>query len=179
MTPARLRNKDYPIDDDVRAEIVQRLACYETSGEIHKDLLTRGYTISLPAVTTYNPEHDYKARRLAKRWRELFYATREAFLAETAKVPVAHRAVRLKRLEAVYTKAMHDGDLKEANKALEQAAKEMGNVYTNVSKVQGSVTALPAAVEDRSIDERRNMLADRIAEALARMPKPKAEATKH
>lgn len=178
MTNARLRNKDYPIDDDVRAEIVQRLACYETSGEIHKDLLTRGYTISLPAVTTYNPEHDYKARRLAKRWRELFYATREAFLAETAKVPVAHRAVRLKRLEAVYSKAMEDGDLKEANKAIEQAAKEMGNVYTNVSKVQGSVTQA-VTVEHTTIDEKRNMLADRIAEALARMPKPKAEATKH
>lgn len=175
---ARPASNDRPIDDETRAEIVRRLACYESATEIHKDLLSRGIQISLPAIFTYNADRDYAMRRLAGKWRDLFHATREAFLQEVAKVPVSHRAVRLKRLEAVYNKAMEDGDLKEANKALEQAAKEVGNVYTNIQKVQGTLTQTEP-VSERSIDEKRNMLADRIAEAIARMPKAKATATKH
>ena len=55
---------------------------------------------------------------------------------------------------------------------LEQAAKEVGNVYTNVSRQTGRVDHAHLIVEV-SADERRNMLADRLRKAFDRMPTAK------
>ena len=51
----------------------------------------------------------------------------------------------------------------ERRAILEQAAKEVGGVFTNVSRTENAsiVATMPATIE-----ERRNMLADRLGEAL-------------
>jgi hypothetical protein len=109
---------------------------------------------------------------------ELFNKTREDFLAEIAAEPIANRAWRLRRLTELFEQATDKGDREEARKALEQAAKEVGNVFTNLAKVQG--IALPGQVDPgkTSIDELRNMLADRIGPGLAQLA-AQQQPTKH
>lgn len=154
------------LTDEIRAEIVTRLAMYDKVGDVHKDLLDRGIDISIQAVSHYVPGH---AHRLAEKWVELFHKTREEFLSEMAKEPIANRAWRLRRLTELFHQATDKGDREEARKALEQAAKEVGNVYTNLAKVQG--IALPGQVDAAQIpiDEMRNMLSDALAPAISRL----------
>lgn len=176
--PGGVRPESHPrMTDDVRAEIVMRLAMYDTVADIQADLRARGIEITHQAIGAYNAETN-GARRIAKRWVDLFHATREQWLKEIAAEPIANRAFRLRRLTEILNKAMKRGDLARAQGALEQAAKEVGNVFTNVSKVQG--TALPGQVPvDRTPEENRNILIDRLTEALAKLPKKSGELTKH
>lgn len=165
------------MNDQVRAEIVTRLAMFDKPADIHRDLIERGIDVSVQAVQAYNPGMNQGTRRLAQKWVELFHITREGWLKEIAAEPIAHRAYRLRRLGMIHDRALARGALTVAASMLEQAAKEVGNVYTNVAKVTGTVTH---AMPDRTPDENRNLLADRLKEAIARLPKPEASApTKH
>lgn len=177
------------MNDEIRAQIVCRLAMYDTVASVVSWLAEEhDITITKAAVSAYNATNASNAqssrRRVAQKWLDLFHATREAWLKEIAAVPISQRAYRLRRLEllhdAAFMRAMRakDGastasEHLEATKAaaglLEQAAKEIGNVYTNVAKVQGA--ALPGQVPpaDMTPEERRNMLADRLNAALERM----------
>lgn len=157
--------------DEVRAEIVTRLAMFDSPSEIRRDLLEQGIDISVQAVAAYSPLVNNGTRRLAQKWVELFHVTREGWLKEIAAEPIAHRAYRLRRLGMIHDRAMARGALTVAANMLEQAAKEVGNVYTNVAKVTGTVTH---TTPDRTSDENRNLLADRLKEAFARLPKPEA-----
>lgn len=167
--------------DEIRVEIVTRLAMFDGPTEIAQDLVDRGIDISKQSVAAYNPMTSHGNRRLSQKWVELFHTTREGFLKEIAAEPIAHRAWRLRRLTEDYYRARGgaEPDLEVARKILEQAAKETGNVYTNVAKVTGSVAHTHTHI-DRTPDENRNILADRLKEAIARLPKPEAKrATKH
>src|SRR5690606_32913826 len=44
-------------------------------------------------------------RDLAKRWRAIFEETRKAFLEDTSKIGISHRAVRLRALQRIAEKA--------------------------------------------------------------------------
>lgn len=178
-SPAR-SPEDGGLNDEIRAEIVTRLAMYDTPKAIHDDLMTRGIDVSHQAVCAYNPANNSATRRLAQKWVDLFNITREQWLKELAAEPIAHRAYRLRRLSEDYERARSgpQADLDVARKILEQAAKEVGNVYTNIAKVTGTVQH--QAMPERTADEARHLLADRLKEHLARMPKPAASAaTKH
>ncbi len=157
------------LTDQQRREVVMRLAMFDTVSEIHADLIADGVNISIQALGHYNPERT-TARTVSQKWTDLFHITREGFLKEIAAEPIANRAYRLRRLEEVRRKAMALGDFKEANKALEQAAKEVGNIFTNVQIIKGNA-AQPGAVDTDAMtpDERRNMLADRLKEAIEKL----------
>ena len=162
--------------DNERHEIVTRLAMYDTATSIREDLLARGIDISLQGICHYQPRAGH---RMAKKWVDLFSATRQQWLAAQAAEPIANRNFRLRRLGLIHEKAMRRGDLARAQSALEQAAKEVGNVFSNVQKVHAT-QAPGQANADMTPEERRNMLADRVAEALAARSKPaKRDATKH
>lgn len=172
------RNHPKMTDAD-RTEIVTRLAMFDTPTEIQEDLAARGIDISRQAISKYNP--DGAKYGMSKKWYEIFHTTREAWLQDQAKEPIAHRSYRLRRLSIIHNRAMKRGDLARAQSALEQAAKETGNAFSNVSKIQAS--GLPArgtTPNDMTPEERRNMLADRIAEQLASVTKSqRKDATKH
>jgi hypothetical protein len=163
--------------DTIRREIVMRLAMYDGPVEIQADLADRGIDVSRQAIHHYIPAAN--GRPLAKKWVDLFQVTRAAFLEETASEPIANRTYRLRRLGIIHDRAMKRGDYARAQSALEQAAKEVGNVFTNVTNLKGSLRAAPIG-DNMTTEEKRNVLADRLAEALATVKKPaRTDATKH
>lgn len=161
------------MNDAVRGEIVCRLAMFDSVNAIYTDLQGRGIDVSAQAISRYNPLNASKDN-LAAKWVELFHKTREDFLAEIAAEPISHRAYRLRRLGEILEVEIKRKNTVGARATLELAAKEVGNVFTNVAKVQG--VKLPGQVDaaDFSAQERRNMLSDRIGEALGKMTAQKS-----
>lgn len=182
-TRARARPKPgrnhYKLTDAQRAEIVTRLALYDSVSDITAELNAQGVEITRQAVSQYNPDNNI---RLAQQWRELFFKTRESWAAEIMAEPIAQRAFRLRRLGKIHEAAMQRGAYVIAASMLEQAAKEMGNVYSNVLKTQASGKVDHThKIEEVTPEERRNMLSDRLKEAMeaARNKAQKAAPTTH
>lgn len=159
------------LTDAERAEIVTRLAMFDRPSAIAADLTERGIDVSQQAVSGYDPKNRGKR---AQKWVDLFHTTREQFLKEMASEPIASRAYRLRRLGELHDTARSKGALSLAASFLEQAAKEVGNIYTNVSKVQGVANPTGPTPEDFTPAERANMLADRLGPAFAALGAQKA-----
>lgn len=156
------------LDEQTRVEIVTRLAMFDTVKTICLDLRERGIDISAQAISAYNPLNQKPG--LAPKWVELFHLTREKYLAGLAEEPLASQRHRLAKLRKLFEKIEDDPDrVDDARKILEQAAKEVGNVYTNVAKVQGAVLPGQIINQPTGIEEMRNMLADRLGEAIEGM----------
>jgi hypothetical protein len=101
--------------------------------------------------------------RVGRRLRELYVAAREAYVGHTSSVAIAHQNHRLRLIERAIEGAERSRDWGAVKQLLELAAKEMGGVLTNVSKVEHQ-----GAVEHRhmSVDDARTELAQRLATAL-------------
>lgn len=97
-------------------------------------------------VAAYDPTKR-TTRNLAKKWREIFHATRKSFLEETASIPIANQSFRLKALQRMYEKTVSRGNFGMAAQLIEQAAKESGEVYVN-RRVE----------QDKSLDEEIKVL---------------------
>jgi hypothetical protein len=117
--------------------VVQALACFDTpsvvSAAIRKDL---GVTLTPQSIEAYDPNKK-AGRNLAARWRALFEETRKAFLEDTSKIAISHRAVRLRALQRMADKAEDRGNMVLAASLLKQAAEESGGVYTNRRELTG------------------------------------------
>lgn len=75
-------------------------------------------------VQRYDPTK-VPGETLSKVLRELFYATRKAFCESPDTLPMAQKAIRLQRLDAIHEKASEAGTLKIAATAIDLARKEM------------------------------------------------------
>ena len=119
------------LTDDVKTAIVQALACYDTPSQVAQSVNAElGLSVTRQQVEAYDPNKKI-GQSLAKRWRDLFAATREAFLKEASGTGIAHRSVRLRRLDRMSNKAEERGNMALAAQLIEQAAKEVGDSYTN------------------------------------------------
>lgn len=98
------------------------------------DWVSEEYDIKITRQTIhgYDPTHGPKP---AEKWCAIFEATRAAFLKTTADIPIANRSVRLRRLERMALAAERLRNYALAAALHEQAAKEVGDVYTNRTKV--------------------------------------------
>lgn len=125
------------LTDDVRTFIVQALACFDTpavvAAAVRKEFRVE---IAPQSVEGYDP-NKRAGRNLAKRWREIFKATREEFLKDTSKIAISHRAVRLRALQRMAEKAETIGNMALAAQLHEQAAKECGDAFTNKRQLSG------------------------------------------
>ena len=154
------------LPEAVKRRIVEHLACYRSHREVTSLIVEEFGAVLTPRhVRAYDPSSFQFAASRA--WRDYHAHARKRFEMEIADVPIAHRAVRLRWLGKVYEEAMEAKDFETARKAIETAAKEAGNVFTNIQKVQGA--PLPGAVAERTSQETRNMLADRLREAIERL----------
>lgn len=129
------RNSDLP--DEVKVFIVQRLACWDTPTQVSK-AVKEEFGLELPRqnIATYDPT--VKAGRdLSKKLRILFEETRKAFTEETASIGIAHKAVRLRRLDRMSVALEDRGNIIGAAALIEQAAKEAGGVFTNKQEISG------------------------------------------
>ena len=114
------------LTDEIKTFIVKGLACFDSPTEVSEDVkATFGVTVTRQQVHRYDPAC---VQPPALRWQELHAAARRAFLAEEAAIGVAHRFVRLRRLDRMARSAeAHNPAL--AARLLEQAAKECGGLY--------------------------------------------------
>lgn len=122
------------LSKDIKIFIVQQLATWELPSVIRvqvKELFD--VDITLPAINYYLPQN------ASKKWKEVFDNAREKFLKETAEIPIANKAFRLRELDSLY-RSQKISVLKnpvEMRAALEQAAKESGNQFTNRTEHTG------------------------------------------
>lgn len=118
------------LPDRVKRRIVEHLACYCTTPEV-VELIAEEFGLMLTPrhIRAYDPTSLQCAA--STRLRELHAATRARFEQTIAEVPIAHRAFRLRRLHKIHDAAIAAGNLNLAREALEQAAKEVGNMFVN------------------------------------------------
>ena len=88
--------------------------------------------------------------------KKLFRETRERYLKETADIAIAHQGFRLRELERMYRNVGRNAEL--GAKLLEQAAKEVGGMFSNVSRREltgknGAPVAVEMSFENWSVEE--------------------------
>lgn len=119
------------LSNDVKAFIVQALACFDTPSQVAEAVQREfSITVTRQQVETHDPTK-YSGKGLAKRWVTLFEDTRARFREETAEIPIANRAFRLRGLGRMAEKAESMRNLALTAQLYEQAAKECGDMYVN------------------------------------------------
>jgi hypothetical protein len=125
------------LSDEVKSFIVQRLACHATPSEASEAVKEEfGLDVPRQQCALYDPGN-VVAKDLSQKWRDLFAATRKAFQENFARVGIQHRAVRLEALDDMMRKAKRAKNFLLAAQLIEQAAKEVGDVYTNRREMTG------------------------------------------
>jgi hypothetical protein len=119
------------LKEDVKAFIVQALACFDKPSQVATAVKDEfKIEVTRQQVESYDPTK-YAGRTLNIKWRTLFEDTRKRFREETAEIGIANRAARLRALDRMADKAESKGNLPLAMQIIEQAAKEVGDVYVN------------------------------------------------
>lgn len=119
------------LSNETKTFIVQALACFDSPLTVAKAVKEElGIEVTRQHVESHDPTKK-AAATLGKRWVELFHATRKTFLEDTSTIGISHRAVRIRSLQRYAALAEKQGNVRLAAELLEQAAKEMGDAYTN------------------------------------------------
>jgi hypothetical protein len=125
------------LTDDVKAFIVQALACYDTPSQVVDAVKEEfGFVVTRPQVQAYDPTKKI-GHSLSKKWRDLFEETRKQFLDDASSIPIANQTFRLRALNRMYAKAERQGNVVVAAQIIEQAAKEVGGSFTNRRELTG------------------------------------------
>lgn len=123
---------------DVKAFIVQALACFDTPSQVVESV-QKEFTLKITRqqVESHDPTK-VSGRTLGKKWVDLFNASRERFQTEISDIPIANRAYRLRALDRMAVRAENIKNITLAASLMEQAAKEVGEAYTNKQKLEHS-----------------------------------------
>lgn len=120
--------------------LVQCLAMYDTPTEAAEALLEEhGVKIDRQQAYNYDASKERTRKRMSAELVRLFDSTREMFVSEAVQIPIALRAFRLRVLAGNERKARKMGNLPLSNQTLEQAAKEVGDAYTNRKHLEHTV----------------------------------------
>lgn len=142
---------------EVKAFIVQALACFDTPSQVAESVKKEfGIELSRQTCESHDPTK-YAGRGLAKKWADLFHESRKRFREETADIAIANRAFRLRVLERMATKTESSKNYSLTAQLLEQAAKEVGDVYVNrQAKIDAGPDDIPPTrVEVEIVDARK------------------------
>lgn len=132
------------LNTKVKAYIVRGLATYMTPSEVVDAVKQEfgGLIITRQQVAKYDPDKA-SGVNLSDKWQQLFVKHRKDFNDEINSIPIANKAYRLKMLDNMVLEALESKNRLLVAKLLEQAAKEVGEVFTNKHKVnhalQGNV----------------------------------------
>ncbi|HDZ9786463.1 TPA: DUF2280 domain-containing protein [Klebsiella variicola subsp. variicola] len=123
---------------EIKAFIVQSVACFDTPSQVVESVLKEfGIQITRQQVEQNDPTK-ISGKGLAQKWVDLFNHTRDRFLNEISDIPIANKAYRLRVLQRMSTTAEGMKNLGMTAQLLEQAAKEVGDAYTNKHKFEHS-----------------------------------------
>ncbi|WP_426248277.1 DUF2280 domain-containing protein [Pseudomonas sp. TWR3-1-1] len=119
------------LNSEVKGFIVQALACFDTPSQVVEQVKQEfGIEISRQLCESHDATKR-ASKTLAAKWVTLFHDTRKRFREETAEIPIANRAYRLRGLGRMAEKAESMRNLALTAQLYEQAAKEVGDVYVN------------------------------------------------
>ena len=125
------------LTEEARTFVVQALACFDSpataAAAVKKEF---DLVITPQGCEAYDPTKRAGAK-LSEKWVALFEETRKTFLQDTSRIGISHRAVRIRALQRMAEKAEGMGNLALAAQLFEQAAKEMGDAYTNRRELTG------------------------------------------
>lgn len=125
------------LKDDLKLFIVQALACFDTPSQVVEALKHEfGVDVSSQQLQVYNPATKAGAR-MSQKLKDIFEITRKRFLEEVSDIPVANQAYRLRQLHRMANEAMRRKNIVLAASLMEQAAKEMGGMFTNKRELSG------------------------------------------
>jgi hypothetical protein len=163
------------LPDDVKIFLVTSLACYDTpqqAANAAKEMFP-GLEIDRRKAHQYDPT-SVSGRELGAALKAVFFETRKRFLEQIADIGVAHKVVRLRRLER-YVNRLEDRDnLLAAAQMLEQAARECGDAFTNTrihaGPGGGRIQAEVQHRTDRQIAEAIALLLEKVAVEGESMP---------
>lgn len=125
------------LKDDVKAFIVQALACFDTPQQVAEQVKQEfGLDITRMQASSYDPTKAM-GRNLGAKWTAVFEATREKFLADTSSIPIASQTYRLRTLDRMLQRVEKQGNVVVAAQLIEQAAKEIGGAFTNKRELSG------------------------------------------
>lgn len=145
------------LTDGVKRYIVQALACFDTPTQVVEAVKEEfGLQIHRSQIAQYDPTK-IAGSKLAIKWRALFQDTRKRFREETAEIPIANRAHRLRTLGRMAEKAESMKNIALTAQLLEQAAKECGDIYVNrVRKEEaGDEPVIPTRIQVDVVDARK------------------------
>lgn len=145
------------LKDEVKAFIVQAQACFDRPSQVVEAVKEQfGIEVTRQQCELYDPTK-YAGRALAEKWVTLFHDTRKRFREDTAEIPIANRAYRLRALGRLAEKAESSKNARLALQILEQAAKEVGDVFVNrQAKVDAGPDDIPPTrVEVEIVDARK------------------------
>ncbi|WP_122432114.1 DUF2280 domain-containing protein [Pseudomonas viridiflava] len=142
---------------EVKSFIVQALACFDTPSQVVEQVKQE---FSIEISRQQCESHDPTKRagvNLAARWVTLFHDTRKRFREDTAEIPIANRAYRLRALGRIVEKAEGMRNLALALQVLEQAAKESGDMYVNRHRKDepDDEPAIPTRIQVDVVDARK------------------------
>lgn len=126
------------LTDAQQTFIVQALACFDTPSEVASAVRDEfGLSLSRQNVERYDPTKS-ASKDVAKKWKALFAATRQAFFESLQSIPISHRSFRLRAIGRMAENAERQRNFALAAQLLEQAAKEVGDAYTNKRQLTGA-----------------------------------------
>lgn len=143
--------------DEVKAFVVQALACFDTPSQVVASVKERfGLEVTRQQCEAYDPTK-YVGRNLHVKWQTLFNDTRKRFREETAEIPIANRAYRLRAMNRFVERAETMKNIGLAMQILEQAAKEVGDVYVNRHRKDepDDEPAIPTRIQVDVVDARK------------------------
>ncbi|QYY84017.1 DUF2280 domain-containing protein [Pseudomonas germanica] len=145
------------LKDEVKRFIVQALACFDTPTQVVQAVKeTFGVEVSRQQCEQYDPTK-HAGRDLGVKWKAVFEDTRKRFREETAEIPIANRAFRLRAMNRFVEKAESLKNIGLAMQILEQAAKEVGDVYVNRHRKDepDDEPAIPTRIQVDVVDARK------------------------
>ena len=143
--------------DEVKAFVVQALACFDTPSQVVAAVKVEyGLDVTRQQCEAYDPTK-YVGRNLHLKWRTLFEDTRARFREQTAEIPIANRAYRLRAMNRFVERAETMKNIGLAMQILEQAAKETGDMYVNRAKKEeaGDEPVIPTRIQVDVVDARK------------------------
>jgi hypothetical protein len=157
----------------VKVFIIERLGAFEPPSAVATAVKEEfGLSVMRQVVEGHDP-HKSTGRQLGKRWRELFEAKRVEFLASADRIGITHKVTRLQRLERHHPKMEAAGNIPVAAALLEQAAKEVGDVFTNRRSTE-MTGAGGGTIEASHVFDFSALSDEDLAAVLAELSKPDA-----
>lgn len=134
------------LNDEVKLFIVHALACFDRPTQVSEAVKEEfGLDVPRQQVVLYDPTKP-SGKHLSKKYKAAFEDARKRFRSEQSEIPIAQRAFRLRTLERLATKAERIRNLALTLQILEQAAKEVGDVYVNKNRADPADAQPPTPV---------------------------------